>query len=60
MNTERIRALGWSPKMPFEPSLRETVQWFMAHEPWWRKIQADAEYQGFIHAFYGKSLGSDL
>ncbi len=60
MATERIHALGWSPQMPFEQSLRETVQWFKSNEPWWREIQADAEYQRFIGAFYGRSLGEDL
>lgn len=60
MSCERIHALGWSPKMPFEESLRETVRWFRANEPWWREIQADPEYQRFIVGFYGKSLGADL
>lgn len=60
MNTERIRALGWTPTMAFETSLRETVQWFVANEPWWREIQADPEYQRFTSAFYGRSLGEDL
>lgn len=60
MATERIHALGWKPQMPFEQSLRETVKWFVNNETWWREIQADAEYQTFIKAFYGRSLGEDL
>lgn len=60
MTTDRIRALGWAPRRPFEESLRATVRWFCENEPWWREIQADPEYQRFISAFYGKSLGEDL
>lgn len=60
MTTDRIRALGWEPVMPFEDSLRETVRWFKDNERWWRDIQADPEYQTFIKGFYGKSLGEDL
>jgi len=60
MATDRIRALGWSPQMPFEQSLRETVQWFKDNEPWWREIQSDPQYRQFITAFYGPSLGEDL
>ena len=46
--------------MPFETGLRETVQWFVQNEPWWREIQSDPLYQEFITEFYGKSLGDDL
>ena len=60
MSCDRMRALGWSPAMPFEASLRETVQWFVANESWWREIQQDEEYRRFIAGFYGRSLGGDL
>ena len=31
--------LGWTPKETFETGIRKTIQWFLNHEDWWRKIQ---------------------
>ena len=60
METQRIRALGWEPEMPFEESLRETVRWYKNNTWWWRKIQRDPEYVEYIRGFYGPTLGRDL
>ncbi|MBV9076446.1 MAG: dTDP-glucose 4,6-dehydratase [Methylobacteriaceae bacterium] len=34
------RELGWEPRETFETGLRRTVEWYLAHEPWWRAILA--------------------
>jgi dTDP-glucose 4,6-dehydratase len=60
MAAEKLKALGWKPTMPFEESLRETVQWYVDNERWWRPISQKLEYQAFIKAFYGPGLGNDL
>ena len=60
MSNDKIKSLGWSPSVPFETGLRETVQWFVDNEPWWREIQGDPLYQDFITEFYGRSLGDEL
>jgi len=39
------RELGWRPRHDFESGLRETVQWYLAHEPWWKDIRSGA-YRG--------------
>ena len=49
-----------SPQVPFESGLRDTVQWFVHNEPWWREIQSDPLYQDFITEFCGRSLGEAL
>ena len=38
VDATRIRALGWEPLRPFEPGLRETVEWYREHESWWRTL----------------------
>ena len=32
--------LAWEPVESFESGLARTVEWYMAHEEWWRAIQA--------------------
>jgi dTDP-glucose 4,6-dehydratase len=33
--------LGWAPALGFEPALKETVDWYLRHEDWWRPIATD-------------------
>ncbi len=35
----KIKALGWTPKKPFEERLKETVEWFKANEWWWKSLK---------------------
>ena len=39
------RELGWRPEETFETGLRKTVQWYLANESWWKRVQ-DGSYQG--------------
>lgn len=39
------RELGWTPEETFETGLRKTVQWYLANETWWKRVQ-DGSYQG--------------
>lgn len=32
------RELGWEPKVTVERGLRQTVQWYLDHEAWWRPL----------------------
>jgi dTDP-glucose 4,6-dehydratase len=38
--TKLKKELNWEPQETFESGLRKTVEWYLAHEPWWRAIQA--------------------
>jgi dTDP-glucose 4,6-dehydratase len=37
--------LGWAPRRNFEEGLRQTVRWFLDHQPWWERIMSGA-YRG--------------
>ncbi|MBP5980602.1 MAG: dTDP-glucose 4,6-dehydratase [Halomonas sp.] len=39
------RELGWTPEETFETGLRKTVEWYLANETWWKRVQ-DRSYQG--------------
>ncbi|MCR9129335.1 MAG: dTDP-glucose 4,6-dehydratase [Alphaproteobacteria bacterium] len=39
MNFDRIRTeLGWTPRRSFEDGLKDTVDWYLDHEDWWRSV----------------------
>ncbi len=52
------RELGWIPETPFEEGIRETVQWYLAHETWWKTILS-GEYRNYFKRMYeDKGRGS--
>jgi dTDP-glucose 4,6-dehydratase len=36
LSSQKIRSLGWTPKVGIEEGLRRTVEWYKANEDWWR------------------------
>ena len=38
LNWDRIRKLGWKPKMKFEDGLKKTVDWYLENQPWWMPL----------------------
>ena len=53
LDTTKLRTLGWSPQMPFDRGLRETVDWYRANEWWWRPItDRDASFKSYYRAQY--------
>src|SRR5690349_1755360 len=55
MDGTRLAELGWQPRMAFEDGLAETVDWFVANEPWWRAARS-----GDWDAYYERQYGSRL
>jgi dTDP-glucose 4,6-dehydratase len=43
--------LGFTPAYRFEQALQQTVQWYLANEPWWRAIQNN-DYRKWVEANY--------
>ena len=37
--------LGWKPRYAFEAGLRETIDWYVCNEAWWRPLRT-ARYAG--------------
>jgi len=51
----RLRALGWTPTMPFEEGLRGTIDWYKDNEAWWRTIK-DGTFKAYYQQAYGLRL----
>ena len=41
LNTSKIGNLGWRPKHMLEDALRETVEWYIQNEWWWKPLLTD-------------------
>lgn len=55
IDCRRLRALGWSPQVPFEEGLKQTVDWYRTHESWWRTIKS-GEFKAYYQEQYAKRL----
>jgi dTDP-glucose 4,6-dehydratase len=44
--------LGWKPQYTFETGIKKTIQWYLDHEDWWRKIKS-GEYMDYYKKQYG-------
>lgn len=51
--TKIHRELGWMPKTKFVDGIRETIQWYLKHQGWWKNI-ISGEYQNYYAKMYGK------
>ena len=44
-STKLQSELNWSPKETFETGLRNTIEWFLENQKWWRDIQKNTYQQ---------------
>jgi dTDP-glucose 4,6-dehydratase len=55
LSSERVRALGWEPRVRFAEGLAGTVAWYRDHAAWWAPIRS-GEYRAYYAAQYGRAL----
>jgi dTDP-glucose 4,6-dehydratase len=55
LSSEKVRALGWEPRVRFSEGLAETVAWYRENERWWQPIRS-GEYREYYARQYGSAL----
>lgn len=50
--TKIHQELGWLPETRFEDGIKETIQWYLDNQNWWRAILA-GDYQSYYERMYG-------
>ncbi|MCW2966955.1 MAG: dTDP-glucose 4,6-dehydratase [Solirubrobacteraceae bacterium] len=57
LSSEKVRGLGWEPKVRFAEGLERTVAWYRDNAGWWESIRS-GDYREYYERHYGRSLGS--
>jgi len=57
MDGSKLAALGWTNGMKFEDGLAATVDWYLAHEDWWRAIKS-GDWNAYYERQYAARLAS--
>ena len=55
LSSEKVRALGWEPRVAFAQGLEETVGWYRDNEAWWAPIRS-GDYRAYYERQYGRAL----
>ena len=55
LETSKIRALGWAPRMDFAEAIAKTVEWYADNEDWWRPIKS-GEFRQWYEQQYRERL----
>jgi dTDP-glucose 4,6-dehydratase len=57
LSSQKVRALGWSPRVRFAEGLEDTVSWYRQNSWWWEPIRSGA-YRAYYERQYGRPLGA--
>jgi dTDP-glucose 4,6-dehydratase len=56
LSSDKVRALGWEPRIRVDDGLPATVAWYRDNEWWWEPIRS-GEYRDYYERHYGLKLG---
>jgi dTDP-glucose 4,6-dehydratase len=55
LSSQKVRALGWEPRVRFAQGLEQTVAWYRDNQWWWEPIRS-GDYRAYYERQYGRSL----
>ena len=55
LSSDKVQALGWTPRVRFEEGLERTVAWYRDNAAWWEPIRS-GEYRAYYERQYGRAL----
>jgi dTDP-glucose 4,6-dehydratase len=55
LSSEKVRALGWEPRVRFAEGLEQTVAWYRDNRWWWDPIRS-GDYRAYYERQYGRTL----
>ncbi len=57
VNSDKLRALGWSPRHDFTAAVQQTVEWYLSNRWWWEKVRS-GQFQRYYQQQYGQRLAT--
>ncbi len=57
MDSSKLRALGWQPRLGFDQAIERTVRWYADNRWWWEPIKA-GDFRAFYERQYGERLAN--
>jgi dTDP-glucose 4,6-dehydratase len=55
LSSEKVRALGWEPRVRFDEGLEQTVAWYRENAWWWEPVRS-GDYRAYYERQYGRAL----
>ncbi len=55
LSSEKLRTIGWKPRVHFEEGIERTVRWYRDNDWWWQPIRSGA-YRDYYERHYGRAL----
>ncbi|HTA36235.1 MAG TPA: dTDP-glucose 4,6-dehydratase [Solirubrobacteraceae bacterium] len=55
LSSQKVRALGWEPRVRFAEGLEQTVAWYRDNAWWWEPIRS-GDYRAYYERQYGRAL----
>ena len=55
LSSDKVRALGWEPRVRLAEGLDETVAWYRDNSWWWEPIRS-GDYRAYYERQYGRAL----
>jgi dTDP-glucose 4,6-dehydratase len=53
IDATKIRTeLGWNPEYTFETGIKDTVEWYLKNEKWWKRVKS-GDYVSYYEDMYG-------
>jgi dTDP-glucose 4,6-dehydratase len=53
LDIKKMEKLGWKPKHRFDEAIKETIDWYLENETWWRRIkEKQEEFKKFYQDYY--------
>ena len=53
LDTRRTRPLGWEPQVKLADGLRQTVDWYMKNDAWWRRRKSEEFWEFYRRNYQG-------
>ncbi len=57
LGSEKVRELGWEPRVHFAEGLEQTVAWYQDNRAWWEPIRS-GDYRAYYERQYGSTIGN--